>query len=91
MTTTMDNALEQLQTTFSVALLDSVVKAAYDPTNPNRAAANKALMAFQEMPDIWIKADEIIETSTNAETKFFGLQILDAAIQTRYVVYGRSV
>jgi len=83
----MDNALEQLQTNFSVNLLDNIVKAAYDPTNPHRAAANKALMQFQELPDVWTKADAILETSTNAETKFFGLQILDAAIRTRYVVF----
>lgn len=83
---TMETALEQLQTNFSVTLLDEVVKIAYDPMNPQRSAANKVLMAFQEMPDVWTKADAILETSTNAETKFFGLQVLDAAIRTRWLV-----
>ena len=82
----MDGALEQLQTQFSVELLDQVVQVAYDPTNPQRAAANKALMAFQELPDVWTRADAILETSSHAETKFFGLQVLDAAIRTRYYV-----
>lgn len=79
----MEEALQQLQSNFSVELLDTVVVAAFDPVNPQRAAANKVLMAFQETPDVWTKADAILETSTNAQTKFFGLQILDAAIRTR--------
>lgn len=84
-TTTMDAAatLQTLQTSFSVELLDTVVMAAYDPTSPNRAVANKVLMEFQETPDVWTKADAILETSTNSMTKFFGLQVLDAAIRTR--------
>lgn len=81
----MDTALTQLQSNFSVELLDQVVKAAYDPTSPNRAAANKVLMEFQEFPDVWTKADAILETSQNPSTRFFGLQILDAVIKTRYV------
>jgi exportin-1 len=79
----MEDALAQLQTNFSVELLDTVVVAAYDPANPQRAAANKVLMAFQGTPDVWTKADAILETSTNPQTKFFALQILDEAIRTR--------
>lgn len=82
----MDTALAELQTNFSVELLDEVVKAAYSPSHPQRAAANKVLMSFQELPDVWTKADAILETSQNSETKFFALQVLDAAIKTRYVI-----
>jgi exportin-1 len=70
---------------FDVAYLDQVVSAAYDPVNPHRAAANKALMQLQEAPDLWQAADGIIEKSQNPHSRFFGVQVLDDAIKTRYV------
>lgn len=70
---------------FDIALLDQVVGAAYDPVSPHRAQANKALMQLQESPDLWQRADGIIENSQNPNSRFFGLQVLDDAIKTRYV------
>ena len=70
---------------FDVGLLDQVVGAAYDPVSPHRAAANKALMQLQEAPDIWQAADSIIEKAQNPHSRFFGVQVLDDAIKTRYV------
>ena len=68
---------------FDVALLDQVVAAAYNPADPNRAMANKALMALQESPDVWTRADAILERAQNPQSRFFGLQVLDDAIKTR--------
>ena len=68
---------------FDVTLLDEVVTAAYNPIDPNRAVANKALMALQESPDVWTKADAILERAQNPQSRFFGLQVLDDAIRTR--------
>ena len=68
---------------FDITLLDQVVGAAYDPVSPHRAQANKALMQLQESPDLWQKADGIIEQSQNQMCRFFGLQVLDDAIKTR--------
>lgn len=68
---------------FDVALLDNVVTVAYSPADPNRAIANKTLMALQESPDAWTKADAILERAQNPHSKFFGLQVLDDAIRTR--------
>ena len=69
--------------TFDINVLDQVVVAAYDPVSPHRSDCNKALMQLQELPDLWTKADAIMEQSTNSQTRFFGLQILDDAIKTR--------
>lgn len=69
---------------FDVSLLDQLMAAAYDPVSPHRSAANKALMQLQESSDVWIKADSIIENATNPQSRFFGLQLLDDAIRTRY-------
>mmetsp|Transcript_55895 Transcript_55895/g.118874 ORF Transcript_55895/g.118874 Transcript_55895/m.118874 type:complete len:1093 (-) Transcript_55895:163-3441(-) len=71
---------------FDVSLLDDVVAAAYSPVDPNRAAANKMLMALQEMPDVWTRADAILERAKNPHSRFFGLQVLDDAIRTRWKV-----
>lgn len=72
---------------FDVSLLDDVITAAYSPTDPNRAMANKTLMALQETPNVWTKADAILERAQNPQSRFFGLQVLDDAIRTRCVVY----
>jgi exportin-1 len=71
---------------FSVPMLDGVVIAAYNPTDPNRALANKTLMQLQEAPDLWTKADSIIEQATSPQARFFGLQVLDDAIKTRWKI-----
>lgn len=71
---------------FDVALLDKIIEAAYDPVSPHRAAANKTLMTLQESPDMWTKADAILEKAQNPQSRFFGLQILDDAIRTRWKI-----
>ena len=78
-----DQVAAALVQQFDIAVLDQLVSAAYDPVNPQRSAANKALMQLQEAPDLWTKADEIIEKSVNPQTRFFGLQVLDDAVKTR--------
>jgi exportin-1 len=84
-------AQQLLNGEFNIGLLDQVVGAAYDPISPHRAQANKALMQLQESPDLWQKADGIIEQSQNPNSRFFGLQVLDDAIKTRYVCHGMLV
>lgn len=78
-------ALQLLSGDFDINLLDQIVGAAYDPISPHRAQANKALMQLQEAPELWQMADSIIEQSQNPNSRFFGLQVLDDAIKTRYV------
>jgi len=66
---------------FNVPLLDQIITHAYSPSSPSRAAANTVLMTLQECPDLWTRADTILEGTDNPTTKFFGLQILDATIR----------
>lgn len=80
----MDQVAASLVKQFDISVLDQLVSTAYDPTNPQRGAANKALMQLQEAPELWTKADEMIEKSSNPHTRFFGLQVLDDAIKTRW-------
>lgn len=86
-TSEMEAALARLQDKsqeFDIALLDNVISAAYNPTNPQRAAANKALMKLQENPDMWSHADAILEKAQNHQTRFFGIQVLEDAIRSRW-------
>jgi len=81
----MDTALQRLldfTQEFDIPLLDNVVSAAYDPINPQRDAANKVLMKLRENPDLWMKADSILERAGHHHTRCFGLQILYDAITT---------
>ena len=71
--------------TMDIQLLDQLVAAAYDPHHSQRNVANQALMQLLEVPTIWTSADSMIEQAQNPNTRFFGLQVLDQVIQTRYV------
>jgi len=71
---------------FDVTVLDQVIAAAYSPVDPNRGAANQFLMQLQEAPDLWQQADSIIEKASNPHARFFGLQVLDDAIRTRWKI-----
>jgi len=71
---------------FDASLLDSIVSAAYDPRSPMRASANTCLMALKANPDLWTRADKILEKCRNPQARFFGLQLLDDAIRTRWKI-----
>ncbi len=88
MAETMESAMHRicdLSQDMDVHLLDTIVLTAYDPMNPQRASANKVLMALKDNPDMWVRADAIMERAVNAQTRFFGLQLLEDVIRVRYV------
>jgi exportin-1 len=71
---------------FDSALLDQIVAIAFDASHPQRAAANEFLVKMKEHPDMWKRADAILETSHQQTTKFFGLMVLEEAIKTHWKV-----
>jgi exportin-1 len=71
---------------FDCALLDQVVLIAMDGAHPQRAAASEFLVKMKDHPDMWRRADAILESSTNLHTRFFGLQVLSEAINTHWKV-----
>ncbi len=86
MNESMEKTLQRLldpSIEFDIPLLDKIITTAFDPVNPQQKAANDVLMKLQENPDLWTKADGILERASNPHTRFFGLQILDDAIRTR--------
>eukprot|EP01038_Epipyxis_sp_PR26KG_P012132 gene12132-16243_t len=71
---------------FDCALLDQIVLIAMDGSNPNRSAANAFLVKMKENPDMWRRADAILEVSKQQATKFFGLQVLSETINTHWKI-----
>lgn len=71
---------------FDITLLDQIVDIAFNSSHPRRAAANEFLVQIKDHPDMWKRADAILETSKNPATRFFGLQVLGDAILTRWKV-----
>lgn len=70
---------------FSVQGLDLVVQAVNSPSQYSQLA-NKTLMNMMQVPDLWTHSDAIIEKSQSDHTKFFGVQVLEDAIKTRWKI-----
>lgn len=71
---------------FDCTLLDQIVLISQDPKHPHRSGANEFLVRMKDHPDMWRRADAILDSSQNPATKFFGLQVLTEAINTHWKV-----
>ncbi len=69
-----------------VNLFDQVVQATYDPHHPQQAEANNLLMRIKEHPQMWSRADAILEGAGTPQGQFFGLQLLEDVIITKWKV-----
>lgn len=52
--------------------------------------AQEILTRFKELPDAWTQADSILERSSNQQTKYFALQILESLIKTKWKALPRE-
>jgi exportin-1 len=59
-------------------------------TGGPQKAASDLLARFKENPTAWTKVDAILEFSKLVETKYFGLQILEQLIQTKWKALPRD-
>jgi len=71
---------------FDCALLDQIVAIWSDGANLQRPAADAFLQRLRENPDMWKRADAILESSKNDASKFFILMVLKDTINTRWKV-----
>ena len=67
-----------------INLLDQVVTTFYTGSGAQQKEAQTVLTKFQEHPDAWQRADQILQFSKNPQTKFIGLSILDKLITTKW-------
>lgn len=72
-----------------IQLLDRVVTCMYQNSGAQQKLAEKILNTLKEHPDAWTRVDSILEFSSNQETKYFALQILESLIKTRWKVLAR--
>uniref|UniRef100_A0A914HK84 Importin N-terminal domain-containing protein n=1 Tax=Globodera rostochiensis TaxID=31243 RepID=A0A914HK84_GLORO len=75
---------------FNVESLDKVVTLMNRSTGEAQKAASDILARFKESSDSWTKVDTILEFSDLLETKYFGLQILEHLVQTRWKALPRD-
>ena len=67
-----------------INLLDQVVETFYSGSGAQQKQAQEILTKFQENPDSWQRADQILQYAKNPQTKFIGLSILDKLITTKW-------
>ncbi|GMM55064.1 exportin [Maudiozyma humilis] len=67
-----------------INLLDQVVDTFYRGSGNEQKQAQDVLTKFQEYPDAWQRADQILQFSKNPQAKFIGLTILDKLITTKW-------
>ncbi|XP_046372994.1 exportin-1-like [Haliotis cracherodii] len=73
-----------------IQLLDNVVACMYAGDGPQQQQmAQKVLTELKEHPDAWTRVDTILEFSSNQQTKYYALQILENVIKTRWKVLPR--
>lgn len=73
-----------------INLLDSVVCCMYTGEGPQQRLAQEVLTTLKEHPEAWTRVDAILEFSKNQQTKYYGLQILENVIKTRWRVLPRN-
>eukprot|EP01084_Bolivina_argentea_P223787 378575_1 len=69
---------------FNVELFDEIVKSFYSG-NSNRQI-HDILARFEQSPNAWTKAPEIIQNSKSIESKMIALSILEKCIKTRWKI-----
>ncbi len=69
-----------------VALLDEIVGALYSQNPTFMAQANEILTKFQQEEGAWQFVDTILEKSSNDNTKFIALSILDATVSNKWKI-----
>ncbi|XP_028137318.1 exportin-1 [Diabrotica virgifera virgifera] len=74
----------------NIKLLDNVVISMYAGKGESQRIAQEVLTTLKEHPDAWTRVDTILEYSTNQETKYYALQILEQVIKTRWKVLPRN-
>ncbi|CAN6641946.1 exportin-1 [Trichomonascus vanleenenianus] len=69
-----------------INLLDRIVGVFYSGTGSpaERKNADEVLKKFQEHPDAWTRADKILQESSDPNSKYIALSILDKLIQTKW-------
>ncbi|KAH1003247.1 hypothetical protein HUJ05_011179 [Dendroctonus ponderosae] len=83
-------ALLDFNQKLDIGLLDSVVVSMYVGNGETQRIAQEVLTTLKEHPDAWTRVDTILEFSSNQQTKYFALQILEQVIKTRWKILPKN-
>jgi len=84
------NKLLDFNAKLDIGLLDKVVATMYSGQGEEQKMAQEVLTTLKEHPEAWTKVDTILEFSTDQQTKYYALQILESVIKTRWKVLPRN-
>lgn len=73
-----------------IGLLDNIVGCVYTSQGAQQRLAQDVLTTLKEHPDAWTRVDSILEFSSNQQTKYYALQILEEVIKTRWKILPRN-
>lgn len=73
-----------------IGLLDNIVGSVYVSQGEQLRLAQDVLTTLKEHPDAWTRVDSILEYSSNQQTKYYALQILEEVIKTRWKILPRN-
>ena len=71
-------------------LMLKVVNCLHNGGGDNLREANEILNQLKEHPEAWQRVDAILQFSQSQQTKFYGLQILEGVIKTRWKILPRE-
>ncbi|CAH0775387.1 unnamed protein product [Bemisia tabaci] len=74
----------------NINLLDEVVNCMYHGLGEQQRVAQDALTTLKNHPQAWTRVDSILEYSSNQQTKYYALQILEEVIKTRWKTLPRN-
>lgn len=80
-----------LEKEFDVATFDEVVKNANCSDSVKKAAAERILMKFKELPNAWTKVDYILNNSSLQESHYVALQLLESMIKTKWSLFDEGM
>ncbi|KAK6453890.1 chromosome region maintenance protein 1 [Scheffersomyces xylosifermentans] len=79
----MDSLLD-FSKDLDIALFDRVVDSFFKGSGADQQKAQAVLNQFQEHPESWKRADQILSNSSNAQSKYIALSCLNKLIQYRW-------
>ncbi|KAI6658071.1 Exportin-1-like isoform X2 [Oopsacas minuta] len=77
-------SLLEFKERLDVNLLDQVISCMLQGGGQHQHLAQQLLTRLKEHPDAWTRVDAILEYSSNEQTKYFALQILEGVIKTKW-------
>ena len=81
-----DNAttLLEFKERLDINLLDQVVCCVFQGGGQHQQLAQQLLTQLKDHPEAWTRVDAILEYSSNEQTKYFALQILEGVIKAKW-------